>query len=790
MNKLILSLILLILSTTIFAQGIIKGTVVEDETNEPLIGAYVILLSEKSDQPIGAATDLNGYFEIKDIPAGNYTFEASFVGYKPNKQEVKIKDNTVTTVDFKLEQNIIVGPGPIIRATRRDYPYLIDDKLLAQVPAAYDDPARAFTQKLPLFNINDQGNTIAVRGNSPNGLKWYLNNVEIPNPNHTPNAGTAQDRITYSGGGVNMLKPEFLSNTTFRYSGNTNALGGVLSTETDKLINRSPENKRKTAFKIGLIGLEAMTQHTGKVLDKPTKIYLGYRYSTVGLLTNGLGVDFGGEKISFWDYNMNITSDLGKAGTLQLYSVIGSSSNVFEAQRDSSQWSIQKDRFDINFQSFTTITGISHDLRVDNGIFKSTAMLSTWNTSRNSFLLDDEFNRTLLERDSLQHNRAAFHFSYQNQSNLAWSAGLNATYLDYRLENFDSLANFSAIGQTQGWLFEPKVSVVPFRYDHFLSVVTLQGMYYTYNNTYGLQPSLNLKYDLGYFNMGRYAYKKSIQFNYSLQNQIQNPDVYLSRNTDDLLINQSLGFSKAHHFDLAYESKLFQGYSKTTIFYQSLFDIPIVDNTNSSFSVLNDINSFIIDTLSNVGTGRNYGLEFLYEYRNPKEDFYLTFNGSLYESRYTAGDNLERDTRFNGNFIANLTIGQEWSLFSRKSSNKGSKTKQGIIGAYVRGIYAGGMRETPINVAESQTLGRTIFVENLAYSLSQGDIFRIDARFYWRNQKYRDNVQKATHTLAIDIQNVTNRQNVAFRSFDVLQGEVITKNQLGLIPLLSWKVEF
>ena len=45
------------------------------------------------------------------------------------------------------------------------------------------------------------------------------------------------------------------------------------------------------------------------------------------------------------------------------------------------------------------------------------------------------------------------------------------------------------------------------------------------------------------------------------------------------------------------------------IYYQSLFDVPIVNDMNSSFSALNMLEGFVTDTLVNEGTGENYGLE-------------------------------------------------------------------------------------------------------------------------------------------------------------------------------------
>ena len=72
-------LVLLLFSFPLFAGGgSIKGKVTDKTTTEALIGANVVVQFEQW----GAATDLNGFYIIKNIPAGTYTIKASYVGYE------------------------------------------------------------------------------------------------------------------------------------------------------------------------------------------------------------------------------------------------------------------------------------------------------------------------------------------------------------------------------------------------------------------------------------------------------------------------------------------------------------------------------------------------------------------------------------------------------------------------------------------------------------------------------------------------------------------------------------
>ncbi|NJL75279.1 MAG: TonB-dependent receptor [Saprospiraceae bacterium] len=99
--------------------------------------------------------------------------------------------------------------------------------------------------------------------------------------------------------------------------------------------------------------------------------------------------------------------------------------------------------------------------------------------------------------------------------------------------------------------------------------------------------------------------------------------------------------------------------------------------------------------------------------------------------------------------------------------------------------YLGGFRETPIDLLASEAAGTTVFTTSEAFSINQPDYFKVDFRFYYKRNKTKYNT-----TLSLDIQNLTNQQNQAFSYYDALLNTVVTKYQLGLIPILNWRIEF
>jgi outer membrane receptor protein involved in Fe transport len=182
----------------------------------------------------------------------------------------------------------------------------------------------------------------------------------------------------------------------------------------------------------------------------------------------------------------------------------------------------------------------------------------------------------------------------------------------------------------------------------------------------------------------------------------------------------------------------------------------------------------VVEPMENSGKGKNYGIEVSLE-RYLKDNFYLTLNNSFYQSKYTAKDGIERNTRFNGNYLITLIGGKDFV------SDRKAKT----FGVNLKTIYGGGLRTTPIDFAASQQQGYTVFKEKEAYTLQNPAYFRADIGI---SMKW--NRKKVTSTLSLDIQNVTNRLNVYGQWYDEEKNKIVTSYQTGLIPILNYKIEF
>jgi len=111
--------------------------------------------------------------------------------------------------------------------------------------------------------------------------------------------------------------------------------------------------------------------------------------------------------------------------------------------------------------------------------------------------------------------------------------------------------------------------------------------------------------------------------------------------------------------------------------------------------------------------------------------------------------------------------------------------KQRVLGINLRSVYLGGLRVTPIDEAASQAQQQTVFIDELAFSQQLSDYFKVDFRLSLRTNK-----EGRTSVWSLDLQNALNTQNVAFQFYDTVEGQVVTKYQLGLIPILTYRLEF
>jgi hypothetical protein len=780
--------IILIIALTLFAttwlpaQSLtqtVRGTVKDKQINSPLPGAIVVLLNSQPSR--GCASDNDGSFKLEQVPVGRQSFRISLAGYHEIfLNDVEITSGKEVVLAIEMEEEVVQDSEVVIKADKKKplnemstvsaRTFSVEET--QRFAAAVNDPARAALAYAGVTSVGDGNNFISIRGNMPNGLLWRMEGIEVPNPNHFSAAGTA-------GGGISILSAQLLSNSDFVTGAFAAEYGNATSGVFDLHLRRGNNEKPEFTFQAGVLGIDAAAEgpfssaHNGSYL-------VNYRYSTLGIL-NKIGVLGGGGVTTFQDLSYNVVMPTTRFGTFTSFGFGGLSSEVYHAKSDSSDWKTEDDRYSTEFHANTGVLGLTWGNAINEKTFVklAAALSATDNGDDADYLLDSYVFRNIYHESYVQ-GKITFSgtVTHKFNSHHLIRSGIILNELKYDLSQHyydDSLAasieKLHHSGSTQTiqaftqWQYRPAEKLTFNTGVHALFLVL--------NNTYSIEPRAAASWTL--------AQQQSVSIGYGMHSQVQPMGVYFAQQelADGSFIypNKNLGLLKAQHLVLAYD-KSFKEYfhAKVEAYHQWLTDIPVRNNFSSTYAVINEVEGVYTDSLINKGKGRNYGLELTLEKFFSKGSYFI-LSGSLYNSRYEALDGVWRNTRFNGKYASTFTGGKEFTL--------SEKHKSRVIGLNLKVIYAGGFYDTPIDIVKSNEVGYTWRDESRAYSEKMPDYFRVDIR-----ASLKRNHHGWTSTVAIDIQNVTDRKNVFNKYYDAVKKEVVYNYQAPLIPILSYRVEF
>ncbi|MEO9872334.1 TonB-dependent receptor [Ekhidna sp.] len=180
---------LILISASLYAQkGIIRGTVIEDTTGEPLIGVTVVIKGTTN----GAVTDFDGKFQINAAP-GTYDIQASFVSFSTiTINGVSVEDGDATVIDqIRLKEDVelldeVVVTAEVIKTTeaalltvKRKSASLVDGISSANFKKIGDSDAASAVKRVTGVSI-EGGKYVYVRGIGDRYTKTMLNSMDIP----------------------------------------------------------------------------------------------------------------------------------------------------------------------------------------------------------------------------------------------------------------------------------------------------------------------------------------------------------------------------------------------------------------------------------------------------------------------------------------------------------------------------------------------------------------------------------------------------------------------------------
>jgi CarboxypepD_reg-like domain/TonB-dependent Receptor Plug Domain len=777
-NKILLLVITILFSIKLYAQTgqTIRGTVVDQVSKRPIIGASITILNTS----FGANTDEAGNFKITNIAAGRYQLKVTAINFTETIiPQIMVDLGKEKVIDIVLSEKVNTLSEVIVHQISSSTINPTSSRTFTveesqRFAASFYDPARLVASFPGVTTTNDQGNNISIRGNSPNALAWRLEGVEIVNPNHLTNAGTYTDRPMQNGGGTIVLSAQMLGNSQFLSGAFSPEYGGSVGGMFDMRLRKGNNEKREYTIQAGLLGIDLSAE--GPFSKKSKASYLlNYRYSFTGLL-GAMGIPLGDEAIAYQDLSLNINLPTKKAGNFTLFGMYGASTNDFEIKADSLKF-FAKDYSIINFESKMIAFGATHEVSLgDNTSLRTVIALSEKQNNRSEL----EYSKRVSSYsgrniDNLTNQRISFNsnLNYRISQKNKIKLGLFFTRIN------DASIHGDILKSTPPYKAELASNLIQ-PYINFQSILSPKlainaGLHYQYltaNKTKSIEPRASISYKVDP--------KTDLNFAYSLQGQMQLVAAYgeVSR-PGFTALNRNLEFSKAHHYTLNFNRIIADGVRlKVEAFLQNHFDV-LTTITKSPLSGMNLTDEYQLEAaLNNEGTATNKGIELSLEKYFQKK-YYFLISSTIYEAKYKGSDGIEINSKFNGKYAANFTAGKEWD-WNRKA-------KKRVFGMNLRGIYQGGYSESPIDEQASRFYQKSISTNTAdkIFTVKLPDYYRIDLRLSVKKQK-----PKYTRTLSLDIQNLTNHLNTAYFYFDWAKDKVVEKKQLGLIPVLNWRAEF
>ncbi|MCA0429317.1 MAG: TonB-dependent receptor [Bacteroidetes bacterium] len=773
----------------IFSQTLnqtIKGTVLDKQSQYPLPGAVIQVLNTK---PIlNATTNDNGEFKITNVPIGRWQIKIQLIGYKEKYQIVVLNSGKENINVYELEENVIQGTEVEVvaeqdkTATNNKMSTVSSRVFSAEEAARYagsrNDPARMAANFAGVSGANDSRNDIIIRGNSPLGILWRLNGLDIPNPNHFGNSGS-------TGGPVSILNNNTLANSDFMTGAFAADYGNATAGVFDLKMRQGNTEKFEFLGQVGFNGFELGAE--GPFNKKKNSSFLiNYRYSTLSIF-KALNIDFGtGDAIpQYQDVTFKTDFQTKKIGKISFWGIGGTSYiALLESNKSKDNDLFGFSARDTYFKSYVGASGITHTYLLKNNAYVKTniGISGTYNhilVDRLDTSFKTPKNLKPEYRQKTQTIKYSFNTTYNKKFNSRnflnlgiYTDVFNTLFVDsidylFGTKTFITLRNYNGVTSLSRAFIQWQ-----HKFNDKLTLNTgVSNQFFFLNNSNAIEPRLGLKYNINQ--------KQSLSLGAGMHSQLQPIYIYFasdSINGQRVETNKNLDFTRAAHAIVAYDINFAQNFRlKTEFYYQYIFNAP-VKNTPDYFSVLNlgaDFTSPNITNLVSKGTGYNYGLEITLE-KFYSKGYYFLFTTSLFESKYKGSDNVLRNTAFNGNYVFNLLGGKEFKLNDKY-----------ILIIDVRSTYAGGKRYVPINLNASILAKDEIRDGTHAYENKYPDYFRIDVK-----PGFRLNFKNTTHEFSVDVQNLTQNNNVFQQVYDINSQKINTTYQLKFFVLPQYRILF
>ncbi|MFK7787632.1 MAG: carboxypeptidase-like regulatory domain-containing protein [Crocinitomicaceae bacterium] len=777
----------------------VRGQIIDNESRFPLFGARIDILTSDTALILRTRSDEDGYFLIEDVPVGKHELVASVMSYDVNSITIEVNSGKELIVELPMQQSFQEEEEVVVSGIKKGQ--TINEMALISAqqfsveetnryPGSRMDPARMASNFAGVGGADDSRNDIVIRGNSPLGVVWKVEGVDIPNPSHFAISGS-------TGGPVSILNNKLLANSDFFMSAFPAEYGNSTSGVFDLKLRNGNNKQHEFTGQFGFLGTEVLAE--GPLNKSGTASYLAMgRYSTLSLF-KAIGIQLGTDAVPLYgDGAFKLNWRLKNGGALSLFAIGGASSIdivISEQSGDTEEVYGEGDR-DQYFRTSMFVSGLSLKKPLnENTYLAATLAYSRENqNSHHDFLVRsfDSITNTI-SIDSMYQlmgyqftiGKASGFFSINHKIGRKHliKAGINVDALFFNMD--DSVQNVNHTAFINRWDYVGNAFLIqPFAQwkwrptKNMAFTAGVHSQYFTQGNAISYaEPRIGWRLNM--------KGSQAIFAGAGMHSQAQPTYTYFYHQWDNdgnkVYENDDMGFTRSVHTGIGYEKSFKKSLNiKTEAYYQYVYDVPVTV-APSSLSMINigsGFARFFPTDLQNTGDGYNYGIELTVQKYFDKSFFFL-FSATAYDSKYRGSDGILRNTSYNGNYIANLLGGKEFKITPRQTIGIGGKI-----------TVAGGRRYGYVDVAQTSVLNEIIYLDSLFNERQFRDYFRADLKISWKL-----NTEKVTHEIGLDLVNILNTENLLSLAYapnlaDPTQEPFVERTQLGFLPIFYYKIDF
>lgn len=715
--------------------GVIKGRILDYETQEPLEGVSVAI----KETDINVLSGEDGAYIFSDIPVGFYILTFQLEGYYADtRTDVIVRSNRSTFLNVqilkvrKIEEQVDVTADYFPKTQSQTGSQLeINAEELRRDAGSAGDVSRALYFVPGIIKADEEANDLIVRGGSPFENGFYIDNIFVPNINHFPQMGA-------SGGNISMLNMDFIERIQIYTGGFDASYGNRLSSILDIGYREGNPDRINSQINFSIIGYGAQIE--GPLPDNKGSWMISGNRSFLDLIRSLISDE--DQRSSFYDVQGKLNYDLNDYDEISLLFLGGHSQTLYDPGAEK----FDQATIGLNWRHLWgglgySDTSLSYSLQkgIENFLSSEQNSLVGNFDYKNSYVTLRNVNQLQLSKD----HQLRLGFEVQN---------LIFQSLDYYEESAQKF---------KGLFGAAFLTYVVYPFQNFSLSTGLRLDYFPFSERLHLSPRFNFSWE--------FTERFSLNGAFGLFSQ-QIPVFLLKQHPDNVRLKDP----RAQHIVLGLKYLLNENTQVTLEAYDKQYENFPMSPYAPYFFMIDDVSGDDEEwgfwgSLVDEGKAYARGVELTFQ-KKLARNLYGLINLTYYRARYRDLMGVWRNRLYDNRFILCVSGGYKPSKYWEFN---------------VRWIWSGNKAFTPVNEEMSKLTGR-YYVE--VDDIMTGHLsdyknlsLRADRRFYFN---------KTNLVLFVGALNIMNHQNELYRYWITGLNAYDSEYMWGIIPYIGLEFEF